>query len=210
MVSTATVIDLAELFKNTFGSKPYVVPAAPKPEPISGTVINITNPGFDELTPSGSKIRETYLGVEIFLPTRIYDETGVNELMYLPYTVIKITGKNSYISTPMIDRKGAVHELASSDDYQIEIKGFLIGSDRKFPEDDLKKLKALKDQNTAVILENAITNIFLTEPGLKDDEQRRVVVIDFDLPEVQGGREHVRPFSLKLLSDTVFDLEYKG
>jgi hypothetical protein len=205
----ALVIDLNDLYKKQFGGKPFVIGKAPAPVPVSGTKITITAPGIDEITPAGSKLREQYLGIEIFLPIRIYDETGKKELMYLPYCVVRVTGKNNYISTPMIDRKGAVHELANSEDYSIEIKGFLIGKDRKFPEADLNQLKALKDATTALVLDNAITNVFLTDKALDEKEQRRVVITDFELPEVQGGREHVRPFILKLLSDTVFDLEEK-
>lgn len=200
------ILNLGELFQKQFGSKPYLIGNTDTVDKTSGYAFNGMK-SLPSITNSGSLLREKYLGIDIFLPIRFFDETGTNELMYLPYSVLRISGKNSVVSTPMIDRKGAVHELTSSDDYSIDIKGFLIGSDRSFPEDELYKLKALKDRSTALVIDNAITNIFLTDPELSRDEQRRVVFMDFDLPEVQGGREHVRPFSIKLLSDTVFDLE---
>lgn len=196
IISPALVIDLESMFSKQFGSKPYVLPKE-----------KILQKGVSEFTPTGSLLREQYLGVEIFLPIKILDESGTKLLMYLPYCVLRISGKNSYISTPMIDRAGSVKELYSSEDYKIVIKGFLIGADRKFPEAELKALNDLKNKTTSVILDNAITNIFLTDPKLQQDEQRRVIIMDFDLPEVQGGREHVRPFTLTLESDTVFDLE---
>ena len=204
----ALILDLGELFKNQFGSKPYVLGiggSGTAPDPYKN--IPVSTKGLTEFTATGSELRSQYLGVEIFLPIKIYDESGTGLLMHLPYCVVSISGKNNYVSTPMIDRKGSVKELYSGDDYKITIKGFLIGADRKFPEADLKLLNDLKNKNTAVVLDNAITNIFLSDPALPQDEQRRVVVMSFDLPEVSGGREHVRPFSLELESDTVFDLE---
>lgn len=206
-VTTALILDLNELFKNQFGSKPYVISKADSFKDLgSRPRVTLIAPPLAEITPAGSTLREQYLGVDIFLPIRLFDDSGTQELMHLPYCVIRISGKNTYISTPMIDRKGAVHELASSDDYSIEIKGFLIGANRKFPEAELKQLKAIKERKTALVIDNALTNIFLTDPELSDREQRRVVITDLELPDVQGS-EHVRPFVIKMLSDTVFDLD---
>jgi len=207
-LTPALIIDVGELFQKQFGGKPYVVPGVSNTtnntaEPF---VININaNKAEKEFTATGSLIREQYKGVEIFLPIRIYE--GPNLLMYLPYCVVKISGKNTYVKTPMIERIGSVKELYSTDDYVIGVKGFIIGEDRKFPEKDLQLLKELKEKRTALVLDNALTNIFLTNKSLQLDEQRRVVIEDFDLLEVQGGREHVRPFTMKLESDSIFTLE---
>ena len=57
------------------------------------------------------------------------------------------------------------------------------------------------------MLDNALTNIFLTDKSLQLDEQRRVVIEGIELPDVQGGRERVRPFTMQLESDSVFTLE---
>jgi hypothetical protein len=35
----------------------------------------------------------------------------------------------------------------------------------------------------------------------------KVVMESFELPEVEGGRKHVRPFNIQLESDSVFTLE---
>lgn len=208
-VTPALILDLGELFKTSFGSKPYVLGKdngiTKNEEPYKN--ITASTKEMVEFTKTGSELRTQLLGVEIFLPIKLFDEDGKTLLMDLPYCVIRISGKNNYVSTPMIDRKGSVKELYSSDDFKITVKGFLIGADRKFPEDEIKKLAAVMNKTTALVLDNAITNIFLSDPLLPDDEQRRVVVESFDMPEVQGGREHVRPFSIELESDTIFDLE---
>ncbi len=208
MITPGLIIDIGELFAKQFGSNPYKVPGASDQKTTEGEAYLISTGATKaekEFTAKGSLIREKYLGVEIFLPIRLYE--GNRELMYLPYCVVRVTGKNSWVSTPMIERKGSTHELYTSDDYKISIKGFIIGADGKFPEDQLQLLADVKDKKTSLVLDNALTNIFLTDASLPPDEQRRVIVIDLDLPEVQGGRENVRPFVLQLESDFIQTLE---
>ncbi len=207
-VTPALIIDIAELFQKQFGTKPYVVPGVSDTKVNNGEPYSLNinaNKAEKEFTATGSLIREQYKGVEIFLPIRIYETQ--NLLMYLPYCVVRINSKKTIIRTPMIERQGTVKEEYNTDDYEINIKGFIIGEDRKFPEKELVLLKEMYNMRQAITLDNALTNIFLTDKKLSEEEQRRVVIESFDLPEVQGGREHVRPFTMKLLSDTIFTLE---
>lgn len=83
----------------------------------------------------------------------------------------------------------------------------MIGSNQQFPEADIDNLKDLFELKRAVLLDNALTNIFLSAPGLNPYEQNRVVVESLDFPAVEGGRKNVRPFSMELESDSVFTLE---
>lgn len=206
--TTADIIDITQLFQRTFGRKPYVINKEGEVSNEPGEAYQISgrsNSADKEFTAKGSVVREQYLGVEILLPVRFY----LNQLplMYLPYCVVNIHGKKTIVKTPMVQRKGTVKEQYNIDDYSIGIKGFLIGRDRKFPEAEINNLRQLFEAQTAVQIDNALTNIFLTDPALSSDEQRRVVIEDFDLPEVQGGREYVRPFTMQLESDSVFTLE---
>lgn len=159
---------------------------------------------------SGSTIWEQYNGKDIWLPTR-FRHTGlgtevadVNGDILLPYTVVKITGKKTIVKTPLSERGGTVKELYSIDDYVISIKGFLIDeNNRVWPDKEIKQLKQLFCINTAIELDNALTNQFLhTDNNINN----RVVIDSFELPEVEGGSVHIRPFSMTLESDSVFDL----
>lgn len=207
MASPGEIIDLAQLFKNQFGSKPYVINKKGDISDDPGELYKIgsSKSADQEFTPKGSLILEKVLGIDIFLPIRLFDNGSL--LMHLPYCVLRISSKKTVIKTPLAERKGTVKEFYNIDDYSISIKGFLIDSNRQFPEQLLVDFRTLYETKTAVTIDNAITNIFLTDPELKQDEQRRVVVMDFDLPEVQGGRKHVRPFTMQLESDSVFTLE---
>jgi hypothetical protein len=69
-----------------------------------------------------------------------------------------------------------------------------------WPERELTILKKLDDLNTAIQIDNALTNIFL-------DQDTRVVITALELPEVEGGRNHIRPFSMTLESDSIFTLQ---
>lgn len=185
---SALTFDIDQLYESTFGTKPYRV--------------NESGPGNRFTQGSGSALTETYYNKEIWLPTRFtqLNDPGASDF-FLPYSVIKISGKKTIVKTAMAERQGTVKELYSTDDYSISLKGFFIDDkNRIWPEEDLKAFKRLFELQTAVVLENALTNVFL-------GSDQKVVIESFELPEVEGGRKHVRPFNIQLESDSIFTLE---
>lgn len=187
---SALTFDIDKLYERTFGTKPYR--------------INGSETGNKFTTGSASALTKTYANKEIWLPTLFtkLDIKGstVTEF-FLPYSVIKISGKKTIVKTAMAERQGTVKELYSVDDYSISLKGFFIDDkNRIWPEEDLKLFKKLFELQTAVVLENALTNVFL-------GSDQKVVIESFELPEVEGGRKHVRPFNIQLESDSIFTLE---
>lgn len=208
---SSIITNLEDLYQRTFGSKPYQVGTIPGPldskEPKSIYKINSsTNGGYGT-----DKLTTDTQGVEIWLPVWLEDlpgEVGDNGKLFLPYSVVRITGNNTIISTPLAERIGSVKEQYNTDDYKITIKGFFIDKEQRlWPESDLVALKKLHEIGRAFKITNAITDIYLTHSSLPAIEQKRVVIRSFDLPEVQGGRKHVRPFVMQLESDCVFTLE---
>jgi hypothetical protein len=182
--------DLDKLFEIVFGTRPYRIESSDRGK------------RYSQL--SGSALTEYYLGKEIWLPTR-FAELNIRDYtaseFFLPYSVVKISGKKTIVKTAMAERQGTVKELYSTDDYTINLKGFFIDDkNRVWPEEDLKAFKRLFELPEAVVLDNALTNIFL-------ERDQKVVITSFDLPEVDGGRKHVRPFNIQLESDSIFTLE---
>lgn len=180
--------DLDQLYSRTFGSKPY----------------RVLESQADVSQLSGSALTADHFGKLIWLPIKFVnlnaDIFGATELL-LPYCVISMTAKKTIVKTPMVERKGTVKELYSADDYQISIKGFVIDdTQRTFPEKELTILRKLYDLQEAIQLDNALSNIFL-------DKDTRVVIEGLNLPEVEGGKKHIRPFSFSLESDAIFILE---
>lgn len=212
------IVDLENLYRQTFGSKPYKVSSGDSVKvPVSAPYL--LDPKIVEQTSSltGSVLSESFLGTDIWLPIKL---RGLNEALrnssittdnpfvnvtgdyvYFPYCTVRIIGRKNIVKTPLSQRRGTVKELYNIDDYQITIRGFLIDVvNRTWPEKYLKALHELFEAGQTFHLDNALTNIFL----LSSDQ---VAVDSFDLPEVQGGRKHVRPFVLNLLSDSIFSLD---
>jgi hypothetical protein len=209
-MNTANVIDLVELFSGTFGTKPYVVPGVtPTIDSTSYLykVNSVATVSEKQFTEKGSLLSEKYRGVQILLPIRFY--LADVPVAYFPYCVLSIDAKKTLIKTPMMQRKGEVNEAYNIGNYDINVKGFIIGENRAFPEADLARIKELFEVGNSFIMDNALTNIYLTDKNLSRLEQRRVIIESFSLMEVQGGRISARPFTMKVCSDSIFTLEWE-
>ena len=195
-VAPGVIIDLGKLFENTFGGKPYVIESL-------GNGLD-----SDKLTSSlGSTLKEQIKGIDVWFPTRFFEAGGKIPVGYLPYSVVRVSGKKNIVKTPLIDWKGTAKEQYSVDDYAISLKGFVIGNNGEYPEAEIDSLKELFENRKALQIDNAITNVFLMDPFLEANEQKRVVIESLEFPEVEGGRINVKPFSMQLVSDHIFKLE---
>lgn len=196
--------DLNKLYQQTFGGKPYVLGKEEFQSESNPFVIDGKRKQQVSQV-SGSQLIDTYREKEIWLPVK-FDGFNPNEFeglteIFLPYSVIKISAKKTIIKTSLTERKGTVKEVFNIADYSISIKGFVIDEDNRiWPEKELIVLKKLFELNESIRLNNALTNIFL-------DKSDRVTISSLDILEVQGGRKHVRPFSMSIESDSVFVLE---
>lgn len=229
--------DIQNLYQRYFGSKPHIgiveydtTDAAggktkiqanylsSQPIAAGGSVeklvkFNTTNEKV-RFTKKGYVLLENVKNVEIWLPTKFYNLPfkGINGSyeLHLPYSIVSIQGKTNIVKTTVSERKGTVKELYNIDDYIINVKGFLIDKEtRVWPEDDIYLLKQLHESGEAFNIDNALVSPFLEDKGMVDTEQQKVVITAFSMPEVEGGKKHVRPFSITLESDSIFTLEYK-
>jgi len=188
------IFDFKKFYQYQFGGKPYQ---------IEGENENI--PVNDQITSdSGNLLQDNFLGREVWLPVKFFNldpEIFEQGELFLPYSVISVSSKKTIVKTPLAERRGTVKELYNIDDYQINIKGFVIDEGRRWPEKEITAIKKLYEDQLAVSLDNALTNIFL-----KDDQQR-ITIEELNWPEVEGGRKHIRPFTMRIESDSVFTLE---
>jgi hypothetical protein len=198
--------DIQDLYSRQFGKKP-VVPELTEPA-LEVSDVRIEANQRNTVTTTGSSLTAEFRGQEIWLPVKFFElDTavfGVSEIL-LPYAVIKISGEKTLIKTPMAEMQGSVLEQYSINDFEINIKGFLLGYDASgkypiWPEDEMRILKELYFQNTSVKLDNAKTNVLI-------GQESRVVIRSIDFPEVEGGRKNFIPFTMRLESDTIFTLE---
>lgn len=144
------------------------------------------------------------LGLLYFLPVTLeYLVEGKPEVIELPFPVLTISGKKRLVETYLTQRNGTAKELISSDGYEINIKGYLIGENGGFPEESMKKLQRLYEVNQPVSIYNVVTNIFLYRPQPKFSD--KVVITELSIPEARGNK-HVREYELKLVNDAPFNL----
>lgn len=188
--------DLDQLYAQTWGRRPYRIEGS---NDLTDGQIN---------SDKGNLLKTEFEGKEVWLPVE-FQELDSNLFeggkFLFPYSTIRISGKKTIVKTPLAERGGTVKEYYSLDDYSIKIQGFLIDSqNRLWPESEMVKLKTLWTQNTALVIDNALTNIFLGRPD--DSDNNRVVIESIDFPEMESRKMHIRPFSMTLESDSVFDL----
>lgn len=131
-------------------------------------------------------------GREHFMPVRLNG-------WLIPFAVVSVTPKKIIVSTPMVERKGSVHEIISIDDYSINIKGILLATTNDYPEKEVTQLHEIFLINRSIELRSAKTDIFL-----KGDD--KVVIREIPLPPV-AGVQHAQPFEINCMSDTIFTLE---
>lgn len=156
-----------------------------------------------------SKLGQPYyfkdiLGQEFFLPVTI---NGMN----IPFAVMGMTWKKTFVSTGMPERGGTVKELISIDDYTFNIKGILVDLHGNFPEWGIMDLHKMFQVNRSVEMRSVISDIVLSGKSNtnRDDPQgHRVVIKEIKWPAVSGV-EHAKPFEIDCESDLIFDLEIK-
>ena len=205
-------LDLVDFFEKTFG---YTTTAFdPKFKQVSGDQGSLgrgsaTGASGSDYYAIGNNGREYYMPIKIVYPgpdITLPDgsvTSGLNVDLYLPYPVFSISSRKTIIETPLTERRGTVKELINIEDYQISVKGFIIGTTNEFPEADVTTLVRLYENNTAISIHNPMTDIFLLRPDRSGSD--KVVIKDLEFPEVKGVK-NVRAYSFKLLSDEPFNL----
>jgi hypothetical protein len=187
--------NLPELFERTFGYKTTAF--SPEFAPV--------NSGSDV---QSARYTSGMLGQHYYLPVAIaYDAGGAGNgrsvTWQLPHPVVAIKSKKNIVETVIPGRNGTVKELIGRHDYEIDIKGFMVGRDNEFPEDDMTRLRTIYELNKAVEMRCALTDIFLVRPDRGGSDN--VVITSLEFPSVTGIK-NVKPYVLTLVSDAPFNL----
>lgn len=209
---------LAELFEATFGYRTQAFEPEFKEVKSESPLLR-----KDQGVHGSPYFATDALGAEYFLPvTIIYpetaplpnnapqsstlpdlDETSVLKRWELPYPIVTISSKKTIVETALTERRGTVKELINVQDYEIVIKGFLIGKGNEFPEEDVATLRAIYELNTPVSIQCPLTDVFLLQAGRKGSDY--VVIKDLKILPISGVK-NIRPYELHLVSDEVFNL----
>lgn len=210
--------DLAQLFESTFGYKTQAF------EPDFEEVKGIKPPGRVEQGVYGSAYygrsalgREYYMPVTLTYPDERALPSSSPDLAFsdgddtvtvlkkwdLPNAVIAISSRKVIVETPMTERRGTVKELINIEDYEIVVKGFIIGASNEFPEAEVATLREVYEQNVALSIQCPLTDLFLLRPGRNGSD--KVVIKELKLPIVTGVK-NIRPYELVMASDEGFSL----
>ena len=148
-------------------------------------------------TANGTPIRKGDANGRIcFMPVWIKTSTQSIEI---PMAAISIRGKKTIVSTPLVGRRGTVKELINVSDYEISIKGVLIGKDQfTYPEKEVQQFRDLFELNEAVQLISALSDLTLHT----DD---KIVIKSIDYPEV-GATENAQIISITAETDSQIEL----
>jgi hypothetical protein len=216
-----TVIDVQKVFENTWGyiGLPYpeiLIKRFLKGEKPLPTFEFETDTGGSELpkypfAPWMKKERST-LGVplrttvkesgyaDIFLPIWLFEEDATpDEAKYLlPLSMMRMTCKKNIVTTPLVNRNGTVKEEISIDDWELDIKGVMVGLDGDYPDAELQTLAGWWERSAALNIQNAKTAICMSGG-------EKVVITSLALPECKGF-ENTQPYELKMISDVPFSL----
>ncbi len=210
--------DLAGLFEQSFGYKTQAF--EPEFTPVAGDSAVVRN-GTNTRTQQGAtgspyygsdaNGREYYMPVTLTYADDVTNTTATgaavtNTVLFdlqLQYPVVSVTSRKTIIETPLTERRGTVKELINIQDYEIVIRGFIIGQSHEFPEDRVAKLRNVYEKNVALSIKCPLTDIFLLRPDRSGSDQ--VVITQLIFPAVTGVK-NVRPYELHLVSDEPFNL----
>lgn len=137
---------------------------------------------------------EDVLGREFFMPVTL-------DGYLVPFAVMSMTWKKTYVRTAMPERSGTVKELISIDDYTFSIKGIFITDDNSFPEQSIIDLHNIFIKNKSITMRSVLSAIVL-----KGAFEERVVITSVNWPDM-AGVEHARAFEMQVESDMINDLE---
>ena len=202
-MSAITLIDLNDLYQKTFGKQPYYV--TPK-----GSETVLTQDVKYSIQAQNPRRRGTIVNSKTNIP---YNKIGsYGQDIWFPIS-IKITndlkididactvGVNltkTIVRTAVSERKGTVKECFGIDDYKFNVKGFLIGTNRTFPDDQVVLLKSIFEDTKPVELHGGYVELFL-------DQSCRVAITQLDFPDVEGKAVNIRPFTMSLETDYIED-----
>lgn len=113
--------------------------------------------------------------------------------------IMRCSSRKTVIDTPLVERRGAVKEIVSTDDYVITIRGTIKRPDGYWPADEIEALNEMYLRNEALPILSPRTAILL-------NGNEYVVITNIDFPEKPGFTESV-DWMIECTSDIPFSLE---
>jgi len=164
---------------------------------------------LDKLSETASKSKNGWplywddaFGRAYFMPVFLQPD-GTTDYIPLSYPVITINCAKTIISTALTERNGTVKEVIRLQDYEIKIRGFLVGQNNSWPEDGIIQLHDLYKSLQPLKIICPLTDIFLLSEERSAND--KVVIKSLRFPEAKGDIK-LCPYIMELVSDEDFNL----
>jgi len=165
----------------------------------------------------GSKKKEEFsVDKSVSRPIQSELTLGLNrdELRFMVPPIITLQGSVNVVKTVVAGLDGTIKEIASTNDYTVSIKGFLVSSKRvevqdeteglryflnpkDFPEKELRQLRTFLEAKKALeVLKSRLLSYF---------NIKKILVESFSFPELEGYVSAI-PFEIEAVSDMEYTL----
>lgn len=124
----------------------------------------------------------------------------------LDTVLMSVSMTKNIVTTAIQGKSGTVKEFASDGDYEIEVRGALIGAGHnEYPQLEMEELqRILTVPATLKVNSDFLLNFgVITPDGVEGIEE--VVITDFNFPQREGSR-NVQLYQFKMLSNTPIEL----
>ncbi|MGJ1513787.1 DUF6046 domain-containing protein [Sphingobacterium siyangense] len=137
------------------------------------------------------------LGKPYFMTLTVQAGKEITEFPNEP--LVTIYSQKTIVETPTVgeERKGTVKEFISTEDYQIDIKGIIMGSGT-YPAEEVKSLNELYNKNEAL---DVVGNLFFDLFNIQ-----RIVLTSIKFDEMMGQQE-LQKYTITAVSDQDFFAE---
>lgn len=157
--------------------------------------------GFDVETMSDAEledvVRTNATGVPMVLPLRFQlEESGAEEWLFPMEPIISLNGQNILVRRNVSKGriKGSIKERWTQDDYSVRIEGILLGTDGKYPDADVAKLRSFCEAGHVKAL-NPLLEIF----GIS-----QLAIESWDIPFTSGTIN--QNYTIQAYSDDIYKL----
>lgn len=157
--------------------------------------------GFDVETMSDAEledvVRTNATGVPMVLPLRFQlEESGAEEWLFPMEPMISLNGQNILVRRNVSKGriKGSIKERWTQDDYSVRIEGILLGTDGKYPDADVAKLRSFCEAGHVKAL-NPLFEIF----GIS-----QLAIESWDIPFTSGTIN--QNYTIQAYSDDIYKL----
>ena len=157
--------------------------------------------GFDVETMSDAEledvVRTNATGGPMGLPLRFQlEESGAEEWLFPMEPMISLNGQNILVRRNVSKGriKGSIKERWTQDDYSVRIEGILLGTDGKYPDADVAKLRSFCEAGHVKAL-NPLLEIF----GIS-----QLAIESWDIPFTSGTIN--QNYTIQAYSDDIYKL----